>query len=44
MKTITCKEVDQLQHLVELHNKIMNLIDEGVIKVVHDEGNQKCSD
>ena len=37
MKTITCSELARLQELVELHNKIFALIDEGVIKVVHDE-------
>lgn len=36
MKTITCCDLARLQELVELHNKIVALIDEGAIVVVHD--------
>ena len=36
MKTITCCDLARLQELVELHNKIMALIDDGAIQVIHE--------
>jgi hypothetical protein len=41
MRTITCCDLAKLQELVELHNKILALIDDGVIAVVHQETKDK---